>query len=499
MLVLLGGYWYFFVHRAAPAQQLVTVTKGTITQTVEVTGNTTPTQSVSLGFESAGTVAHVYKELGAVVYTGEVIAALNTAHLDAALAQAQANVAAQQARLDDIKAGAQPADIAVSKAAYQKTEQDLTNLYGSVSDTLTSAYAKAHDAVRVQLSALFDGAESDHPALTFATSESQAATNAQLLRVAARDALDAWAGSQPYGDDIATTTLMADLTTARSRLATVQQLLTQVSSTLDGSTTLTPTQRATYKASVAVAVTETNAALSSVNTLIQTVAAQRAVVAQAQAQLTLKEAGATSEQIATQMALVEQAQAQVTAARANLSNARIVAPIAGIITEQDAKVGQQATPGMPLVSIISTAGFEVDAGISEIDVGKVRIGDGVSMTLDAFPGEVFTGTVFYLAPAPTNNQGVITYLTKVSFSKPDGRLKSGLTANLTITTAEKEGVLIVPQYTLVQKDEGTFVQVLMNGSLTEVPVMTGLQDREGNVEVLSGVTEGQRVAPVGLK
>ena len=72
--------------------------------------------------------------------------------------------------------------------------------------------------------------------------------------------------------------------------------------------------------------------------------------------------------------------------------------------------------------------------IPETDIGKVAMGDAVSMTLDAFSGETFTGTVFYIDPAETILQGVVDYKVKVSFNKPDTRLKSGLTANLDIQT-----------------------------------------------------------------
>ncbi len=160
-------------------------------------------------------------------------------------------------------------------------------------------------------------------------------------------------------------------------------------------------------------------------------------------------------------ASVEQAAAGVAAAKANLQGTEIVAPISGTITQQDAKIGQLASPGTPLVSIISNNGFEVDAGVSETDVGKLAVGNKVTMTLDAFPGETFAGSVFYIAPAQTNTNGVITYLIKISFDKADPRLKSGLTANVDVETKEDDNALILPQYAILQNDSGTFVETLI--------------------------------------
>ncbi len=148
---------------------------------------------------------------------------------------------------------------------------------------------------------------------------------------------------------------------------------------------------------------------------------------------------------------------------------------------------------------MSDAGYEVDGGVSEIDIGKVAIGDTVSMTLDAFPGETFTGSVFYIAPAETNTGGVISYLIKIAFSKPDPRIKSGLTANIDIQTKQDNNVLILPQYAILQNDQGTFVETLVNNKIVQTPVVLGIQDETGNVEVTSGVSEGEQVINIGLK
>ncbi len=499
LLVLGGGYW-FFSHLGGTRYTFIPVTRGSITETVSITGNTTPTNSVSLGFQNAGMIAHVYHSLGEHVSAGEIIAELNTANLSAALQQAQANVDVQQAKLDGLKAGSRPADIATSQAALQKAEQDLANLYAGISDAATSGYAKANDAVRTELNTLFSNAEGDQPQLTFQTNNSQAALNAASLRVSASAELNSWQQElASISPSSSTDTLTATLQSDHTHLTVIQNLLNTVSATLDGNISLSATQLATDKANVTAALAEVNATISSLNSISQTIASQQATVAQAQAALSLKQAGSTVQDIAAQQAQVEQAQAGVASAEANLQGSEIVAPISGVVTQEDAKVGQQASPGVPLVSIIGASGFEVDAGVSETDVGKLAVGNAVTMTLDAFPGETFTGNVFYIAPAPTNAQGVINYQTKVSFNAPDPRLKSGLTANIDIQTRHKDNVLILPQYAILQNDNGTFVETLLKGKATTTPVTLGIQDQKGNVEVVSGVTEGESVINIGLK
>src|SRR5581483_1987631 len=182
-----------------------------------------------------------------------------------------------------------------------------------------------------------------------------------------------------------------------------------------------------------------------------------------------------------------------------IAKASLVAPISGVVTVQNAKVGQIATPGNVLVSLISNGGLEIDAQVPETDIGKVAVNNPVKITLDAFPGETFTGKVFYIDPAQTIVSGVVDYKIKISFDKSDSRIKSGLTANLTVQTQTDQNALILPQYAIIQNTTGTFVEVLQNGSPKQIPVTLGIRDQEGNVEVASGVTEGQQVINVGLK
>jgi HlyD family secretion protein len=496
--VLAAGYFMFMPRPVV--YTLIPVTQGPITETVSVTGNTTPIESVSIGFQNSGTIAHVYYNLGDTVKAGALVAELNTAGLSAALAQAKANVDAAEATLEGLQAGAQPADIATSQAALQGAEQTLANMYAGISDAATSGYTKANDAVRTQLNTLFSNAETSQPQLTFQTSDSQDAVNAANLRSSASNELNAWQAeladiSASSSSDTLTTTLKTDL----AHLAVIQSLLNTVSATLDANINLSATQLASDKANVSAGLTEVNAAISAFDTISQNIALQQSTVNQAQAELALKQAGSTPQAIAAQQAQVEQAQAGVASAEANLQNSEILSPMSGTITEQDAKVGQQATPGTPLVSVIGTGGFEVDAGVAETDVGKLAVGDTASMTLDAFPNETFAGTVFYIAPAETNTGGVITYLIKISFNKADPRLKSGLTANVDIQTKHDDNALILPQYAILQNDSGTFVETLVGGITTTTPVTLGIQDQNGNVEVLSGVTPGEQVVNIGLK
>jgi len=500
LVVGIGGYFLFFHH--VLKYQFITVQSGSITESVSLTGNTTPAQSVSLSFGSSGIISHTYSNLGKKVHTGQVLTELNTSDLIAQLHQAQANVDVQQAKLEGLQSGSRPEDIAVSQTLLDKGRQDLANIYTGIKDTSIDSYAKANDAVRTELDPFFS---SGLPGglqgikLTYSTTNNlQSQIDAEAERTSASITLNKWQDQLTNIDqsNIGLETLLQE---EISYLATVRELLNSVSKTLDSSPALSVSTLATYKANVSTALNEVNTATKNLNTISQNIASQKLTVSQSQAQLDLKHAGSLPTDISAQQAQVEQAQASVESVKAKLQNAEIIAPISGTVTQFDAKIGQLASQSTPLVSIMSNTGYEVDAGVSETDVGKILVGDIVTMTLDAFPNETFTGSVFYIAPAQTNVQGVITYQTKISFDKPNPMLKSGLTANINIETNHKDKVLILPQYAILQNDQGTFVKTLENKKVKQNLVTLGIQDQKGNVEIISGVTEGEQVLNIGLK
>ena len=450
-----------------------------------------------MAFGASGIVSNTYSDLGKRVQAGQVLAELDTSDLIAQLHQAQADVDTEQAKLDGLNAGASSEDIAVSQAAVDKANQDLANMYTSIGDTSRDAYAKANDAVRTQLNLFFNNGETT-PSLAYTTADSQSQVKAELGRASATVALNKWQ-TELTNIDESNTGLETLLSDELSYLATTLNLLNSTGTTLQNSNSLSAASLAAYKMDISTGVSEVNIATSNLNNISQNISSQKLTVSQLEAQLDLKKAPALPTDIAAQQAQVEQATASVQSIQAKLQNSEIITPIGGTVTQFDAKIGQFASTVTPLVSVMSDSGYEVDGGVSEIDIGKVTVGDTVSMTLDAFPGETFTGSVFYIAPAETDTGGVISYLIKISFDKPDARLKSGLTANIDIQTKYKPSVLILPQYAILQNDQGTFVETLVNNKIVQNPVTLGIQDETGNVEVVSGVTEGEQVLNIGLK
>ena len=145
-------------------------------------------------------------------------------------------------------------------------------------------------------------------------------------------------------------------------------------------------------------------------------------------------------------------QQSVQKAQTNLGYATITAPIDGVVLSKEVEEGQTVASAMttPTLFIIAQdlTDMRVIADIDEADIGGVVEGQRVSFTVDAFPDDTFEGTVTQVRQQATTSSNVVTYEVVISAPNNDLKLKPGLTANVTIYTLEKNGVLAVPSKAL---------------------------------------------------
>ena len=167
------------------------------------------------------------------------------------------------------------------------------------------------------------------------------------------------------------------------------------------------------------------------------------------ADATAKQAVATQKSMESQ---IVQAQAAVDKAKVDLDHTVITSPIDGIIIKRSVDRGQTVAASMSAPEIFIIAAdltkMQVNANIDESDVGRMRPGEVVTFRVDAYPGEVFKGSVNQVRLNPTTVQNVVTYSTIIDVPNPDFRLKPGMTANLNVEIARRSNVLRVPNAAL---------------------------------------------------
>lgn len=216
-------------------------------------------------------------------------------------------------------------------------------------------------------------------------------------------------------------------------------------------------------------------------------------------------------------AQVEVIQAQVDQAQATLSNAEldlgyttIYSPVNGIVVSRNVDVGQTVAASLqtPTLFVIAQdlTKMQVDANVSESDIGGVADGKEASFTVDAYPKEPFTGLVTQVRNAPISIQNVVTYDVVIAVDNRALKLKPGMTANVSIVTARKDEVLRVPNAALRFKPVGVPIEkkktdlwaLDSQGRPQAVSVKTGIADAQFT-EVLEGqVRQGDTVI-VGLE
>ena len=168
----------------------------------------------------------------------------------------------------------------------------------------------------------------------------------------------------------------------------------------------------------------------------------------------------------------------------------LFSPVSGVVVEKNIVQGQSVTAGMPLMTIADLSTVWVDADLRESDAGSVRLGAPAVVELAAFPGEPISGRVSYVYP--TLQQEARTVKARIVLPNKGGRLKPGMYATVRLSSPIGT-VLTIPASALVETGERTFVFVeTLDGSLAPRDIRIGR--RAGDyVEILSGVSAGQRV------
>lgn len=222
-------------------------------------------------------------------------------------------------------------------------------------------------------------------------------------------------------------------------------------------------------------------------------------VALALAQLNSTIAPARAQDIALAQAQVSQAAANLAGIEQQLKDAILTAPVEGVVTAVNYEVGEQFSPaGKPMIVILVNNSFNVEVDIAESNISKVKVGDPVDITLDAFPDDfILKGVVSFIEPAQTLVQDVVYYKVKIDFANlaesmnqiaaKNLDLKAGMTANIVITTDSRAQVMQVPARAIIEKDGKKIIRLLKGKDLSEVEVTTGLRGDEGMIEVTSGL------------
>ncbi|KKT38301.1 MAG: RND family efflux transporter MFP subunit, partial [Parcubacteria group bacterium GW2011_GWA1_44_13] len=472
--IIIVGIWWNSRSSNTDDQNTLVVKRDTIIQEVNVTGRIEPITSVDLGFEKSGRIQHVYTNTNQRVTQGALLAELESSSAEAGLLE-------QEARLAELKRGARPEEIAIKETELAKYEQDLINAYNGISDIATDSFSKADDALHTKMTGIFSGFKTTSYDITYQVCDSQLDNDVVALKYQAEIDFDAWRtemGTNNFSQRTSSTELNL-LAQTENHLKVTKAFLEGVSRTLTLDCTIVNTDLDTYRTNVNTARTNINTVLATINTKKQAISSLTLTAIKTRNELALLRSGTATE-------VIEAQEARVLGARGELAKYKIYAPINGTVRTMDAHVGEYANASSPLISIISDTSFKIEANVPEADIAKIHVGDQAKITLDAYGSDViFEGHVTIIDTAETIIDNVPTYKVTLAFDKNDARIKSGMTANIDIATAQKENVLSVPQRAVINKNgQKTVVVVNDDSTNTETIVTTGLRGSNGFIEIV---------------
>lgn len=212
-------------------------------------------------------------------------------------------------------------------------------------------------------------------------------------------------------------------------------------------------------------------------------------------------------QIKASEAQVEQTRAALNLAQTNLRYTRIISPVNGTVISRSIDVGQTVAASFQTPTLFTIAQdltkMQIVANIDEADIGRLRVGQPVTFTVDAYPDLTFRGNVSEIRNSPITVQNVVTYDVIVKVDNANLKLKPGMTANVSIVIDDKKGILRVPNAALRVKiqdktssapaPKGPGVWVLENNKPKRIPLSVGISDNRFT-EVVSGkISEGAAI------
>jgi RND family efflux transporter MFP subunit len=461
-----------------------TVKKQTITRTVVASGKVVSSTDLSLGFEVSDVVRSINVSVGDKVRKGAIIATLNSGEERAAVTSAKGALLSTEARYKKVLDGSSNEEIALAQVNLDNAKKDLESVQKTQDALVDNAKRKllSDSLVAEPINTSYS---SSTPSIS-GTYNGQEGVYDISISSAGSDFIN-FAGIETGTAKLSTTTAQPFGTKG------LYIIFPSGSNSNQGGgwkVSIPNTTSVNY-------VTNLNAYNLAINTRDSAVSSAEALVAQRQAELNLKRATARQPDVDSALADVITAGAGVESANARLEKKILRAPASGTITKVDIKVGEISTPQKEVIVLQDITNLYLEANVGEGNISTISLGQSVDVTYDAFPGQKYTATVSSIDPSATENGTIINYKIKALIEDIEN-IRPGMTANMSIVTAEIPDVLVVPGRVVQKDDQGQFVDLIVPSKsrktkTSRVLVTTGIKGDGDIVEIKTGLSEGQKI------
>lgn len=538
---LVGFYNYFFAEKQESFKFAI-VEQGNIVQEVSGIGAVSPSEEIELQFKTTEKIESIFVKTGDKVQSNQVLAKLDISSLNIKKEQACATTDLAEAKLDQLLAGkseqeieiyetarinaeksVQDAEIALNNAEQNLedvekiTQINLDQAYEDAVIVLDSAYLKSYNVFNsVDLIQRTYFMSFSQEALI--VKENKNKIKQSVLQIEFFVALAK--ANQETEKDTASAEIKNELNEINNSLIVIRSIVEEpsyrdsVSSSYKASldthrtnilsaiTVVANSQQSIYLLKITNqydinnAQTQVDATKSSLNTAKNSLKS-------AVNELALAKSEPRETDIALYEAQIKEAKANLSLIEKQIQDASLKAPVSGIIVSIEKEIGETATIGSSVIVMISENKYQIEAVIPETDIGKIDLGQVVKINLDAFIEKDFFGKVVKIEPVETILQGVVYYKIFISFDGETNsvedieffnKIKPGMTADIVITTNFCENVLMLPMRAVLEKNNNRFVRIqISENDFEEKIIETGIMGSDGNIEIISGLEQGDEV------
>ena len=456
-------------------KNVIKVTRESISQVVEVSGAVEPSKKSDINFERSGTVSTLSVKVGDAVKAGQVLATLSGSDAYSSIVEAQAGVVSAQANLESVKSGATQAEIDIKIQNLENAKIDFANAESQIQDTVRNTENIIRDIIDYKLSSLF---YKDNSSYRSNFSSCDQATQSGLEK------------DRDYFDIIKVT----DIESAKIEADKLNSFVSKLNTLFSLPCSVSDSSLADKRQSVSGTKSQVQSVFLDISNKKSLVQNTKNALARAEKDLSFTTARADKNRVSIAEASLNQAYARLSSARNQAGKNILNAPFAGIVSQVNIEKGEIANQSKSAISIISDSKYQIKSKIAEADIAKISMGDKATVTVDAYPGQVFIATITNIDPASTNDGGVPRYGVTLTFVDSYENLKSGMTANADITTKTNEGALVIPVSYIVIKSGGGIVKVKsVDGKEEEKIVKIGTRSQDGKIEILEGLSEGDEL------
>ncbi|MCF7816198.1 MAG: efflux RND transporter periplasmic adaptor subunit [Candidatus Pacebacteria bacterium] len=481
------------------------VARGIVGEVISETGSVIPVQEVHLAFERGGKVIEILVKEGEEVAEGDVLVKLDATQQRADLIAARARLNAEEFRLEELLRGSDDTSLAVTVSGLEIAKTTLLNAENNLALVTAQQDLLVKNALKTLRSSnlqayLVDG-EQENSERSFVApiitgtydSDEDGAYALELYNSSAQSGSSFWVSGLESDTQNVSTVNAVPLGTRGLYVQFPDGFSSRTSWKVPVPNIRANGYLANLNAYNAVLETRNLTVANAESAML----VAKATLAQSRSQLLLASSSARDERVGVQKAVVEQMYAALETAQNSYNNMTITAPFSGVVSKLNTEVGEIVAPTSPAVELISDKDLELLVNISESDIQEIDVDDTATVNFDAYEEIVSNARVVSISPNAKIIEGVHVFEIRLRFNEIDDRIRPGLSANIDISAATREGVIAVPSRAVVTKDSGRFVRVLKGSKIEYIPVTIGLRGSNGMTEIIEGLTEGQKIITFG--